>query len=87
LFRPIESSVAPDGGWVWVTVKSACLVAFRLAVIVVVPADTAATVNEPVDDPAAIVTLAATVATAGLLLFRPTVAPPVEAATVSVIVP
>jgi hypothetical protein len=66
-----------------------CVVAAPLidAVIVVVPGDTAVTVKVPLVTPAAIVSVAGTVATAGLLLTRVTVPPGAVPAVVSVTVP
>jgi len=49
-------------------------------VIVAVPLPTAVTVNGALEEPAAIVTGVCTVATAGLLLVRVTLAPPAGAA-------
>lgn len=57
------------------------------AVIVAVPAATAVIVNVALDEPAGIVTGVCTVATAGLLLDSPILAPPVDAAAVRLTVP
>jgi hypothetical protein len=57
------------------------------AVIVAVPAATAATVNVTLDAPAWIVRGVCTVATAELLLDSETLAPPVDAAPVRLTVP
>ena len=51
------------------------------------PLPTAVTVNEALEEPAAIVTGVCTVATAGLLLVKATFAPPVGAAAASVTLP
>ena len=57
------------------------------AVIVAVPAVTAAKVNVTLDEPAWIVTGVCTVAAAGLLLDSEMLAPPVDAAAVRLTVP
>jgi hypothetical protein len=57
------------------------------AVIVAVPAATAATVNVTLDEPAWIVTGVCTVAAAGLLLDSEITAPPGDAAAVRLTVP
>jgi len=56
-------------------------------VIVAVPLPTAVTVNGALEEPATIVTGVCTVATAGLLLVRVTLAPPAGAAAASVTLP
>jgi hypothetical protein len=57
------------------------------AVIVAVPAATAARVNVALDEPAGIVTGVCTVATAGLLLDSEILAPPVDATAARLTVP
>jgi hypothetical protein len=72
-----------------VTVSSddCLLVPLSDAVIVTVPGATAAICMAPVEARAGIVTAAGTVATAGLLLDRETLTPPIDAAAPRVIVP
>jgi len=57
------------------------------AVMVAVPAATAAIMNVAFDEPAAMMTGVCTVATAGLLLDSERLAPPVDAAAVRLTVP
>jgi hypothetical protein len=56
-------------------------------VIVTVPAATAATMNVALDEPAWMVTIVCTVATAGLLLDREMLVAPADAAAVRLTVP
>lgn len=72
---------------VTVSVDDCMALPFIDALMAAVPGATAETVNDVLDDPAATVTDAGTVATAALLLVSVTVAPPAAAAALSVTVP
>jgi hypothetical protein len=63
------------------------LLPLRVAVMVVVPAVSAVTVNVAVDDPESAITAAATLATAGLELDKAMLVPPAAAAAVRVMEP